>query len=141
MTTALDTSVVVAALVRAHPHHARARPWLSSKQATTVVAAHALAEAWATITALPLEPRVTGAQASEMVRRLRKRVTVIAMSETIYRQAIDRCVLRGLRSGAIYDALHLVAAEARRADTLLTFNVADFVRLAQGTRPEIRVPD
>lgn len=141
MTTALDTSVIVAALVRAHPHHDRARSWISpGKRGASVIAAHALAETWATLTALPLEPRLTGEQAREMLLRVRKRLTVIAMSDAIYRRSIDRCVARGLRSGAIYDALHLVAAEAHGASVFLTFNVGDFERLAEGDGPEVRAP-
>ena len=141
MTTALDTSVIVAALVRAHPEHDRALPCISpARRSAAVIAAHALAETWSTLTALPLEPRVSGEQAKAMLLRLRKRLTTIAMSEAIYRRAIDRCVARGLRSGAIYDALHLVAAEANGADVLLTFNVGDFERLATTDSPVIRAP-
>lgn len=141
MTTALDTSVLVAGLVRAHPHHQRALPWITGgKRGAYVTAAHALAETWATLTVLPLEPRVTGDQAREMLLRLRKRIATTAMSDAVYRRAIDRCVARGLRSGAIYDALHLVAAEAQGAEVLLTFNVADFERLAGPDSPQIRAP-
>lgn len=35
----------------------------------------------------------------------------------------------GLTSGAIYDALHVVAAEKVDADQLLTFNGRDFRRM------------
>jgi len=47
---------------------------------------------------------------------------------------------RALKSGAVFDALHLIAAERARADALLTFNPNDFSRLAQGERPKIVVP-
>ena len=48
MTIALDTSILVAGLVRAHPEHLRAVPHLSrSGSRKSMIAAHAIAEAWA----------------------------------------------------------------------------------------------
>jgi len=47
MKVLLDTSVLVAAMVEAHPHHVRAFPWLQRvkrKEVTAVLACHSLAE-------------------------------------------------------------------------------------------------
>ena len=41
-------------------------------------------------------------------------------------------VQRGLSSGAIYDALHLMGARAAQCDELLTFNGRHFEALAPG---------
>ena len=54
--------------------------------------------------------------------------------------ATERCASRGLKSGVIYDALHLVEAERTGADVFLTFNPSDFERLAAGSKPRIVVP-
>jgi hypothetical protein len=51
-----------------------------------------------------------------------------------------RCSDRGLRSGAVYDALHLVAAERWGADLFLTFNTHDFTRMALAPGPRIAAP-
>ncbi len=85
MLVAIDTSVLVAAIVAAHESHAPAKPWLDAI-------------------------------------------------------AIERCSARALKSGVIFDALHLIAAERSGAEVLLTFNPGDFSRLAQGERPKIIVP-
>jgi predicted nucleic acid-binding protein len=62
------------------------------------------------------------------------------MTAVLYRQAMRRCAERGERSGAIFDALHLVAAEASQSDALVTLNPADFERLAAKHGPRIIVP-
>jgi predicted nucleic acid-binding protein len=57
----LDTSVLVAAMVEAHPAHMRALPWLQKAQGGTdtwLVAAHSLAELYAILTTLPVRPRI-----------------------------------------------------------------------------------
>ena len=58
--TLLDTSVLVAALEAGHPHHAVARPYLQAchdGDRALVIAAHAVAETFATLTVLPVSPR------------------------------------------------------------------------------------
>ena len=62
-----DTSVLVAAMVKAHPHHARAFPWLSKARQHSielVVATHTLAELYAVLTSLPVQPRIAPGAAS-----------------------------------------------------------------------------
>jgi hypothetical protein len=65
---------------------------------------------------------------------------VVPLTTGAYMAAVERCSTRALKSGAVFDALHLIAAERARADALLTFNRGDFTRLAQGERPTIVVP-
>jgi predicted nucleic acid-binding protein len=62
------------------------------------------------------------------------------MTAVLYRQAMRRCAERGERSEAIFDALHLVAAEASQSEALVTLNPADFERLAAKHGPRIIVP-
>lgn len=68
----LDTSVLVAAMVEAHPAHTQALPWLQKAQAgadTWLVAAHSLAELYAILTTLPVRPRILPAVARELIQR------------------------------------------------------------------------
>ena len=57
-----------------------------------------------------------------------------------YVAAIERCSSRSLKSGAVYDALHLVEAERAGADLMLTFNPSDFLRFAEGEKPKVVIP-
>lgn len=104
------------------------------------MAAHALAEAWATLTAMPLVPRISADQADAMLRRL-THIEVIAGSKAVYVAAIERCRAHALRSGAIYDALHLITAERSKADELVTLNAKDFLRLKPAAELAVRTPE
>jgi predicted nucleic acid-binding protein len=138
-----DTSVLVPALVSPHPFHARALRWVqaaASDEIQGVMAWHAVAETWSVLTRLPVSPPVGARAAEQMVERLTEHIRPLAMTAVLYRQAMRRCAERGERSGAIFDALHLVAAEASQSDALVTLNPADFERLAAKHGPRIIVP-
>jgi predicted nucleic acid-binding protein len=138
---AFDTSVIVAALIEDHPHHARASWWLRTRRKLERIASwHAYAEAWAVLTALPIEPRVTGEVAAAVLERVRRSIVFVAARSATYPHAVARCNARALRSGAVYDALHLVTAEGEAAELFLTFNVDDFTRLAEPGGPRIIAP-
>jgi predicted nucleic acid-binding protein len=138
---ALDTSVLVAAVVEDHAHHERAVWWLGTGDPLERSASwHAYAETWAVLTALPLEPRVTGEVAAAVLNRLARVVRFVPCTKAVYTAAVGRCAARSLRSGAVYDALHLVTAEAEAADLLLTFNMGDFTRLAEPDSPRVLAP-
>lgn len=141
MKVAFDTSVLLAAVVDAHPHHARASWWMRTRRKLVRTASwHAYAEVWAVLTTLPIEPRITGDVASAVLERLRRTVDFVVPRSATYPAAVARCNARGLRSGAVYDALHLVTAETEGADLLLTFNIEDFLRLAEPDGPRILAP-
>jgi predicted nucleic acid-binding protein len=143
MLVAFDTSVLVAAQIASHRHHARALPWLravADGALEGMVNAHALAEVWSVLTKLPLSPPLDGRTAQAATLRIREKFRVLAMTPDIYEEAILRCTSRALRSGAIYDALHLVNAERNAARAVLTFNESDFIRLALPDSPRIVVP-
>jgi predicted nucleic acid-binding protein len=143
MRVTFDTSVLVAALVEAHAHHTRALPWLKAVADGSlegVVDVHTLAELWTTLTRLRVAPPIDGRVARASVFHVRTHFEVVTLPREVYLDAIDRCVSKGLRSAAMYDALHLVAAEASDVEALVTFNWADFRRLATPTSPTIRAP-
>lgn len=143
MKVAFDTSVLVAGLHQAHPHHGRASVWtdaVAEGRLSGVVTWHALAELWSVLTRLPGPVRPTPDQALQLVRRVQGVFDVLSLEPAIYNEALQRCTERGFSSGVVFDALHLVAAERAGADALVTFNGADFRRLALPTSPPITIP-
>ena len=143
MKAALDTSVLVSALHRAHPRHEDARAWLEAamhRGAVAFVTTHARAETWSVLSRIPGPNRLSPARVRDMVRRIEDIVTVVPLDTSDYRGAIDRCADRGFSSGVVFDALHLVAAERVGAELLLTFNLDDFVRLRDRVTPRIVSP-
>ncbi len=143
MKAAFDTSVIVAALVPAHPSHARAFVWLdavATGQLEGAVSAHAIAETYSVLTKLPLRPAITPAQAGAMIDRLRPILSVISEDAAIVEAAVARCASVGASTGAIFDAVHVMTAESAKADVIVTFNEGHFRRLAVPATPRIVVP-
>jgi predicted nucleic acid-binding protein len=101
---------------------------------------HSIAEAWAVLTRLPGQP-LPAALAERILERLVKQLLPIPLGAAVYRGAIGRCSERSLSSGAIFDAIHLIAAERIGASLFVTFNVSDFERLTlDNSRPRIVLP-
>jgi len=143
MKVCFDTSVVVPALVTGHPSHPRAFAWLEAAaqgKLEGMVAWHGVAETWSVLTRLPIVPAVTARAAEALLESLLKTCKPITMAPKIYQEALRRSTDRGVRSGALFDALHLVAAEHASADAFITFNVGDFNRLSKPGGPRILVP-
>lgn len=138
MRVAFDTSVLVAGLVESHPGFEQAAAWLDAADRGEIDGAwttHAYAECWSVLTRLPLAGRLDAGDVTAILEALVQVQAPEAISLADYQAAAARCAGLGLRSGAIFDAIHLVVAERLGVDALLTLNVRDFARLA----PRIRV--
>ncbi|MFZ4396457.1 MAG: type II toxin-antitoxin system VapC family toxin [Kiritimatiellia bacterium] len=134
MTVFCDTSVLVAACIRQHPHYERARPILAAiaeGKDTGVISAHSLAELFSALTSVPLAPRIQPSDARALIAtNIQKHFQLVAVTPAMYVQALDCCVGRGLGGGKVYDALLLACARQSQADRIYTFNLHDFRRLA-----------
>ena len=132
MRVLLDTSVLVAALVRSHPRHGEARPWIAralAGEVELVVAAHTLAELHATLTTLPVKPRISPETAGRLRDdNLPKGAEIVALTAADYRAVLRSTVDRGLAGGVIYDALIARAAEQAGVERLVTLNESHFRR-------------
>ncbi|MFM8413767.1 MAG: PIN domain-containing protein [Planctomycetota bacterium] len=130
-----DTSTLVTAVVSTLPHHNRALACYRKFRGgggrwQGFCTTHALAEAYATLTAMPLVPRISPADAARLIRENFSRdLTVLPLSASNYAAAVERVAALGLGSGVIYDALHLIAAERHTCKRVYTYNLADFSRL------------
>jgi predicted nucleic acid-binding protein len=126
----------VAALLQQHPHNPRAFARLLAVHrgdSSGVLTSHGLAELFATLTALPLKPRLPPAEAHRMLQQsVLTHFKIVPLTARHYAEALTLTVNQGLSSGAVYDALHLVGARAAGCDELLTFNLRHFRALAPG---------
>ena len=134
MRVLLDTSVLVPALVPALPQHEKAAPHLESalrEETGLILSAHALAECYASLTALPISPQVTPGQARRLIEEnvARAAEEIVELGPTDYLSTLRRMTDLGLESGAVYDALHVACAEKASAEELRTFNRRDFRRM------------
>lgn len=90
---------------------------------------HAVAETYATLTALPLQRRISPDEARRLIEdTVLGRLAVIPLGAADYRAALRQVANQGLSSGAIYDALHAQCARKERVDQILTYNLSDFDR-------------
>jgi predicted nucleic acid-binding protein len=144
MTIFCDTSVLVAACIRNHPHHPRARPVLESiagGKEVGWISAHSLAEVFSALTSVPLAPRILPSEAQAMIAaNIRRHFRMVAVTDRMYERAIEVCVGRGLGSGKVYDALLIECARAVPADRIYTFNLSDFRRLAPDLSDRLSAP-
>jgi predicted nucleic acid-binding protein len=128
-----DTSIIVAALVETHPRHEDALSLLDrafEEESALAISSHCLAEVFASLTAMPTVPRMTPEMVQEVLATgLLARAEIVSLSARDYELAIGHMVRLGLVSGAIYDALHVRAAEKAECDELVTFNGRDFRRM------------
>lgn len=133
MKVLFDTSVLVSAVVDQLPHHPRALAAFvhhTANRNQAYCTTHALAEAYATLTALPLPRRLQPVEAQRLIEHnFHSRLTILQLPTKTYMAALERVTRLGLPSGVIYDALHLGAAEAANCDRLLTYNLTHFQRL------------
>ncbi len=126
-----DTSVLVAASDTAHEHHARSLALVATATpARAFCAAHTLAEVYATLTATP-PPRMR--RTTDVFANVDHAVQVftpVPLDVSDYRWVLQHAADAGVRSGQIYDALILKAAARAGVDTVYTWNVAHFRRVA-----------
>jgi predicted nucleic acid-binding protein len=139
-----DTSVLVAAMVAAHPMHDRAFFWLKKAKAKEIglaVCTHTLAELYAVLIRLPVRPKISPATAARLIREnVEAPATIVALSAADYRFVIKDLSERGLPGGTVYDALIARAARKSGADRLLTFNPDEFERVWPNGTEMIHVP-
>jgi predicted nucleic acid-binding protein len=144
MKVLFDTSVLVAALVAAHPHHARAFPWLKKakeEEIELLISSHTMAELYTVLSTLPVIPRITPGMAWRLIHEsVLSFATITALSSSDYQSTIKRMSELGISGGAVYDALIAKSAQKAGAERILTFNVADFKRVWPEGAAQIAVP-
>lgn len=125
MIAALDSGVIVAALRTAEAYHRECFELLD--QPGLHMRAHAISESFSTLTGGRLGERLPADEVAQaMQQAILPRVATVDLTAAEHLAAIGEAQSRGVRGGAIYDYLHLVAARKIGADRLYTLNVSDF---------------
>lgn len=139
MKSALDSSVIVSALCADDPsHHACRKVLLASRHS---VIAHAFAETFSTLTGGRLGFRVPASDAARMLRdQIAPKLSNVPLDESDLLAAFEEAELRGVRGGAIYDYLHLIAARKAGSKRFYILNPNDFLSFHRPGDPEILSP-
>jgi len=129
-----DTSVLVAAVVESHPAHDNAAAALrrvQQRQYSGWIAMHSIAELYSVLTRLPLQPRITPANAWRVIQRdVLELLNIAALSADDYQRVVQQLAERNLSGGIVYDALLLQSAKNADVQHILTLNKKDFLRIA-----------
>lgn len=135
----LDTSVIVASLDPDEPHHRACDRLLAAGGHLLYV--HALAETFSILTGGRQGRRVRPAVAAGLIEdSVMPFVQVVSLSGKEMMAALAAAESAGVRGGAVYDWLHLVAAKKAGAARLLTLDLRDFRALARPGDPAIESP-
>jgi len=129
-----DTTVLVAASARDHPHYPQAFAALrrvALGRDRGFMSTHSIAEAYAALTRLPVQPRVHPSEAARIITdNLLPHFEIVPLDRQDYLEALNAMSEGGWSGAKIYDALLLRCAARCSADRIYTFNLADFRLLA-----------
>lgn len=144
MNVYLDTNVVVARLVNGHVHQVNAISLfeqVQSRRWTPVISAHGLAEIYSVLTRTPYRPRITPAEAWQMIEdNVLPRFEIETLNRSEYSHVIRDFAAQGWTGGLIHDALHIATARKAQCSRIYTFDVTHFRQLAPDLLDRILAP-
>jgi predicted nucleic acid-binding protein len=140
-----DTTVLVAASEQCHPHYRQAKPALlrvARRQDKGFICQHSIAELFAALTRLPIQPRIHPVEAARLVtENILPHFEVVSIAKEDYLQALNTMASGGWVGAKIYDALLLCCAARCAVERIYTFNLGDFRLLASaGLQEKICAP-
>ena len=140
-----DTTVLVAASERSHPHYAQARAALvrvAAGRDKGFIGVHSIAEVFAALTRLPVQPRIQPVEAARIITdNILPHFEVVPISAEDYLDALNTMASGGWIGAKIYDALLLRCALRCAAERIYTFSLGDFTQLAPpGLQEKICAP-
>ncbi|MDQ8191875.1 PIN domain-containing protein [Roseibacillus persicicus] len=141
MKIALDSSVLVAALVPEQDFHLACRVLLKERHERSTFS-HALVETFNTVTGGRLGVRLAASEAEGLIGVILDRlIQPVSLSPRDLMRAFGEAEARGVRGGAIYDFLHLVAARKAKSEFMVTLNLRHFQAFWREGDPMIRHPE
>jgi predicted nucleic acid-binding protein len=140
MSIALDTSILVAAVVANEAFHSACRPLVAGRGA--VVYQHALTETFNVLTGGKRGFRIPASLAADLIKEdLAARCNAIGLTTKEMIAAFSESESRGVRGGAVFDYLHLCAARKAGARGIYTLNTTNFESFRRSDDPEILHPN
>lgn len=119
-------------------------PWLQRVKIGTdtgVVAAHSLAELYAILTTLPVQPRIPPTVAQQLIQHnVLNTFEVAFLSDEEYVDVLKYLSGLGIIGGATYDGLILHAASKANVEQIITLNPKDFRRVYPSLADKIITP-
>ena len=123
----LDASILVEACLAQSPKFTAADALVKTRGAVT--SAHALAEAYATLSG-DVRLKINPQDAAQMVGDLAQAIHVHALTAQSCVELIQAAPARGIRGGSFFDAIHAQAARETKCAEIHTLNVRHFKHVA-----------
>jgi predicted nucleic acid-binding protein len=123
----LDASVLVEACLAQSPKFGAADVLVSTAGAVT--SAHALAEAYATLSG-DGRLKISPGDAAQMLAELITGLQIYGLSAKSYVELIENAPAKGIRGGSVFDAIHAQAAREANCTEIHTLNVRHFQHVA-----------
>ena len=130
----LDASILIEACLGQSPKFRAVDALLNQPGACT--SAHALAEAYAVLSGDP-RLNINPSYAAQMVHDLAEKLEIFALEVSHYTALIHSAPKKGIRGGAIYDAIHAQVARLAKCQEVYTLNISHFKHVA----PDLAVFD
>ena len=140
MTIGVDSNVVIAGVHANHPRHTLAATWLIEALAThrLVVAHHSVLEAYAVLTRLPGDLRISPSEARDLLSQtVRANMEIADLASESTWSHLEGLVMSSVAGGRSYDAIVLRVLRSFGVDAVSTFNPAHFRDLD----PEMKIID
>ncbi len=135
----IDTSILVAAIITTERGHETCGHLLDSGRFGMYQ--HGVAETFSTLTGGRQSLRLSPSLAVDVIEGdYLPDITITALTPAEMLRALRDAENRGVRGGAVYDYLHLVAARKAKAARFYTLNLAHFLALRREGDPDIVVP-
>ena len=140
----LETSTLIAGMLPEHAHHASAVAWLSFAKNQSngyTVAAHTTAECYSVLTRLPRKPKISPAEARELLEEnVFARAGILTSPAGDYVQIIRDLDSKALAGAIVHDAVIARAAENAGVERLVTLNPKHFSKVWNGDPSRIVSP-
>lgn len=136
---AVDSSVLIASLVASETSHPECLRLLEAEP--HAIYDHGLSETFNTLTSGKIRPRFQSSDAARLISaNIQDETHVLSLPLPTRLAAFDEAESRGVRGGAIYDYLHLVAARHHGMTRLYTLNLSHFQSFWRPGDPKIMHP-
>lgn len=138
----LDTSVLIASFYDDHEGHRQSAELLVRfPKSEAACSAHSLLEVYSSLTGMPGNRRVSPDEAMLFLADIRERLTIVALTENDYEELLESSATVRVTGGAIYDSQIAHCAQKVKADTLYTWDLGDFQRVAPKSLRVARPPN
>ena len=139
MKALIDSSILVAAMVEGEAFHAESRAVILTREMGLY--AHGLAETFSTLSGGRKPFRLSASVVSLLLEEhFAPCLQIQSLTPTETLRALREAESRGVRGGAVFDYLHLVAARKAKAQRFYTLNVNRFTAFRRAGDPDIVHP-